>query len=182
MRAIASALPSASFDSLRASAGGITQTPCFRTSFLWAAAAGGLLAAHRLKDGGALRSCVHYLVAGFGATFGTQWYLCRREEHDKRVALRAFYALQRDLQHGAGAAVAAQGGVEGAGRGGGNGSSGIGGGGAGAGGSGLGGAGGGSDGGSAGSPEWLKELEALSEYDRPAVTRAPGPPGTYTLR
>jgi hypothetical protein len=61
---------------------------------------GGLLGAHRLRIGGSRKAAFHDFFLGGLGTAGTQWFFCRREEHDKRLALRAYYETQAALQSG----------------------------------------------------------------------------------
>ena len=78
----------------------IVSGTCFKTAFLWAGCIGGLFAAHRFKQGvqnGATSRVIAFLVfrdvsMAFSGTFGIQWYLCRLDEADKRLAVREFYA------------------------------------------------------------------------------------------
>ena len=81
-------------ESLERSADSVLHSSCFRSSFLWASAMGGLFAAHRFKQGGRLLRVANDGVLALMATFGVQWYLCREGEVEKRLALRAFYAQQ----------------------------------------------------------------------------------------
>jgi hypothetical protein len=81
--------------------GSMVANPCFKTSFLWAAQVGTLFALHRFKQGGValpnrLRAA-NDAVLSFGATFGTQWYLCRNDEIDKRLSMQSYY-MQRQGQ------------------------------------------------------------------------------------
>lgn len=92
-----------SLQTLKSSADSVFSSKCFRTAFLWAAALGGLFAAHRFKQGGtALRATNDGVLAAMG-TFGAQWYLCRADEVDKRVALKVFYMQQARKTSGANA-------------------------------------------------------------------------------
>lgn len=73
---------------------------CFKTAFLWAGLVGALFAGHRVKQGlqlgDAARATAFRVLRdsslGFSGTFGFQWYLCRIDEADKRLAVREFYA------------------------------------------------------------------------------------------
>jgi hypothetical protein len=80
----------------------IPASPCFRPSIQWGIVVGGLLGAHKLRIGGGRASAAHDLIMGAAVTVGAQWYFCRREEHDKRLALRAYYETQSALQSGRG--------------------------------------------------------------------------------
>ena len=80
----------------------IPASPCFRPSIQWGIVVGGLLGAHKLRIGGGRASAAHDLIVGAAVTVGAQWYFCRREEHDKRLALRAYYETQSALQSGRG--------------------------------------------------------------------------------
>lgn len=90
----------ASAADLASSAKNVTSSPCFRQSMLWAGAVGLMFAGHRWKQGGSWRRVANDAALAWMGTFGTQWFLCRRDEHDRRLALRAYYAEQQRLQSG----------------------------------------------------------------------------------
>lgn len=92
-----------SVDTFRRSADSVYQSKCFRTSFLWAAGLGFLFAAHRFKQGGTIKRITGDGVLATILTFGSQWYLCRADEVDRRVALKAFYMQQSRKTSGANA-------------------------------------------------------------------------------
>lgn len=87
-----------SVSDLSSSRDSILQSPCFKKSFLWAAGIAALLAVHRLRQGGTNLRAANDAVLGYLGTFGAQWYLCRRDEHDKKLALRAFYQNQAAMR------------------------------------------------------------------------------------
>lgn len=87
---------------LKASAATISANPCFRRSFLWAAAVGVMMGAHRLKQGGSAAAATGALTLGTLGTFGTQWYLCRQQEYDRKLAMRAYHAQAAAVQAGMG--------------------------------------------------------------------------------
>lgn len=88
-----------SLNDLTNSAQHVFTTPCFRTSFLWASGIGILLALHRYRQPlGTVLKATNTGVLGFFSTFGIQWYLCRRDEHDRKLALRAFYQNQQRIR------------------------------------------------------------------------------------
>ena len=90
---------STSFSDLTNSANHIITTPCFRTSFLWASGISILLALHRYRQPmSTLLRVTNVGILGFFSTFGIQWYLCRRDEHDRKLALRAFYQNQQRIR------------------------------------------------------------------------------------
>ncbi len=91
-----------------ASAASVWRNPCFRHAFLWGVGVGGLLGLHRLKQRGGGGRAGRDAGLGGGGTLAAQWYLCRKDDVDRRVALRAFYARQA-------AAAAAEEGAGGAG-------------------------------------------------------------------
>lgn len=91
---------SASPSSLWLSAKYIHTAPCFKPSFLWAAGTGVALAAHRMKEGGSPMQAMKTGVAGGSVIFMAQWYLCRRDEHDRKVAYKAWMAKQAAIQSG----------------------------------------------------------------------------------
>jgi len=66
-------------------------SPCFRQGVLWGAGVGALFALHRLKQGGSGTRAFNDAVLSSLLTYGSQWYLCRRDESDRRAALRAYY-------------------------------------------------------------------------------------------
>ncbi len=156
----------------RASAGGLLpalsaagESPCFRPAAAWAAVVGGLLGAHRLRVGGGARRAASDALLGWSATAGTQYFFCRRDEHDRRLALRAYYATQAALQAGRGAdgeddgappPAAAPPAAPGAGA--------------------------PPPPPAADAPPWRAELERLVRYDLPTVERGPDPPGTDPRR
>jgi hypothetical protein len=76
----------------------VASSPCFRQSLLWAGGVSALLALHRVRQGGGLHKVSRDAFAGWLFTFGTQWYLCRRDEHDRRLVLRAFYQNQQRVR------------------------------------------------------------------------------------
>jgi hypothetical protein len=90
----------ASASDLSSAAKNVVGSPCFKQSFLWAGAVALLFAGHRWKQGGTLLRSTNDGVLAWMGTFASQWYLCRRDEHDRRLALRAFYASQQRLQAG----------------------------------------------------------------------------------
>ena len=74
-----------------AAAEGVLGSACFRTAGLWAIAVSAAFAAHRFKQGGSPRRMLNdALLAGL-LTFGTQWYICRNAEVDRRATFKAFY-------------------------------------------------------------------------------------------
>ena len=148
MSSIANSWSSLTRTSLIESFTSIPASPCFRPSIQWGIVVGGLLGAHKLRVGGGRASAAHDLVFGAAATIGAQWYFCRREEHDKRLALRAYYETQSALQSGRGAldsskpktpatpSVVQEEDV----------------------------------------PQWKKDLEKIVTYDLPTIQHAPGGP------
>jgi hypothetical protein len=70
----------------------LAASPCLRRALLWGGGVALLLAAHRLRGGGSALRTANDAALGWAATAGLQWTLCRRDEHDRRLALRAFYA------------------------------------------------------------------------------------------
>jgi hypothetical protein len=97
VRNVLSSAKDASASDLSTSAASVLSSPCFSRAGVWAAAVGGIAAAHRARRGGPGAGPVHYAVVGFLGTFVLQWYLCRREQHDQRLALRQFYAARAAL-------------------------------------------------------------------------------------
>jgi hypothetical protein len=95
-----------SADTLSVAADSVLGSNCFRKSYLWGAALGGLFAAHRFKQGGtALRAANDGVLASM-ATFAAQWYFCREDEVARRAALKAFYAQQQQRSGSRGGAAA----------------------------------------------------------------------------
>ena len=80
--------------------GSIISGPCFKPTFLWASCVGILFAGHRFKQGAQLGHAardtamrmLRDVSLSFSGTFGVQWYLCRLDDADRRLAVRAFYA------------------------------------------------------------------------------------------
>jgi hypothetical protein len=105
MANIFATLPKTSVDDLSLSAHSVTSTPCFRRAFLWSSGVGVLLAAHRAKQGGSAMAATGAGVLSGLFTFGTQWYLCRQEEYDRKIATKAYYSRQQAVQAGLGATV-----------------------------------------------------------------------------
>lgn len=66
----------------------------------WGLVVGGVFGAHRLRVGVGSARAVADAALVFGATVASQWFFCRREEHDRRLALRAYYDTQAALQAG----------------------------------------------------------------------------------
>jgi hypothetical protein len=92
---------------LAVAAESVPTSACFRPAFLWAAALGGLFAAHRFKQGGSLhRATGDGALAGL-ATFGSQWYFCRADEVDRKAVMEAYFARQSRKTSGANAPRAA---------------------------------------------------------------------------
>jgi len=102
MAAIASAARQADWTDVVSSAGGITANPCFAKSFLWGAGVGTLLGGHRLKQGGSPLAASGAAALGAMATLGSQWYLCRQQEYDRKLAMRAYAAQAAAIQAGMG--------------------------------------------------------------------------------
>lgn len=103
------------------SSSSITSSPCFKTSFLWSSAVSGAFVLHRIYQrgitffallipncrvnalvlfAGSPRQIVNGAFLGFFLTFSMQWYICRRNEFDRKIALKAYYQQQHDLQTG----------------------------------------------------------------------------------
>jgi len=68
-----------------------------RTALLWGSAVSLLLGAHRFRSGGTVLRAANDAALGWMFTVGLQWTLCRRDEHDKRLALRAFYQNRQQM-------------------------------------------------------------------------------------
>ncbi len=109
---IFSSATTASLSSFSRAASSIPSSPCFRPSLQWGLVVGGVFGAHRLRVGAGAARAVGDAALVFGATVASQWFFCRREEHDRRLALRAYYDTQAALQ--AGGAVVGGGGSGGA--------------------------------------------------------------------
>ena len=164
---IFSSATTASLSSFSRAASSIPSSPCFRPSLQWGLVVGGVFGAHRLRVGAGAARAVGDAALVFGATVASQWFFCRREEHDRRLALRADYDTQAALQ--AGGAVVGGGG----------------------GGGGAGGAGGavavGGEAADAEKPAWRAELERLVKYElstvEPSADGSEHPRGKgFTLR
>jgi hypothetical protein len=82
---------------LSGAAASITSSPCLKTALLWGSAVSLLLGAHRLRNGGTVLRVANDAALGWMFTVGLQWTLCRRDEHDKRIALRAFYQNRQQM-------------------------------------------------------------------------------------
>ena len=82
---------------LSGAAASITSSPCLKTALLWGSAVALLLGAHRLRNGGTVLRVTNDAALGWMFTVGLQWTLCRRDEHDKRIALRAFYQNRQQM-------------------------------------------------------------------------------------
>ena len=78
--------------------------PCAQRSFLWGSLVAVLLGLHRYKQGGAPLHAVRTGLLGFSFTFLSQFYMCRQNEFDSKVAMREFMSRQ---QQGGGAAALA---------------------------------------------------------------------------
>ena len=74
----------------------LAASPCLRPALQWGACVALLLALHRARRIGALLAprVAGDAALGWLGTVSLQWFLCRRDEHDKRLALRAFYAAR----------------------------------------------------------------------------------------
>ena len=86
--------------SLASAADSVRASPCFRSSILWGVGLGALFGLHRAKQGGSLLRCLNDGLLAGGGCVGMQWWVCRRDEVDKRAALRAFYFAQKRAQDG----------------------------------------------------------------------------------
>jgi len=82
---------------LSGAAASITSSPCLKTALLWGSAVSLLLGAHRVRNGGTVLRVANDAALGWMLTVGLQWTLCRRDEHDKRIALRAFYQNRQQM-------------------------------------------------------------------------------------
>lgn len=67
---------------------------CARKGFLWGSLVGTLMGAHRFKQGGHPRAITRSIIFGFSVTFLSQFYMCRQQEFDTKVALREYMARQ----------------------------------------------------------------------------------------
>ena len=105
LRNILATLPAATPSALVSSLSSLPTEACFSKAFYWGIGVGTLLGVHRLKQGGSIRQATNAVFIGSFATFGTQWYLCRQQEYDRKLALRAFYAQQQQIQAGFGTNV-----------------------------------------------------------------------------
>jgi hypothetical protein len=155
LRAILSQAGSLSVGDAASAPSSIVSSPCFRSAFLWSSGVAALLALHRVKAGGSRLRALNDAALGWMATFGTQWYLCRRDEHDRKLAIHAFYRNQARAR--AGMRPLEDGGPGG----------------------GPGGAGGPGTPGRADAPppgrdeEWRAEIERMTTYELPRVERGP---------
>lgn len=69
--------------------------PCAQKAFLWGSLVAALMGLHRYKQGGSpLRASRSGLLA-FGFTFLSQFYVCRQNAFDSKVAMREFMARQQ---------------------------------------------------------------------------------------
>ena len=82
---------------LSGAAANVASSPCLRTALLWGSAVSLLLGAHRFRSGGTALRAANDAALGWMFTVGLQWTLCRRDEHDKRLALRAFYQNRQQM-------------------------------------------------------------------------------------
>jgi len=82
---------------LSGAAANVASSPCLRTALLWGSAVSLLLGAHRFRSGGTVLRAANDAALGWMFTVGLQWTLCRRDEHDKRLALRAFYQNRQQM-------------------------------------------------------------------------------------
>jgi len=82
---------------LSGAAASVASSPCLRTALLWGSAVSLLLGAHRFRNGGTALKAANDAALGWMFTVGLQWTLCRRDEHDKRLALRAFYQNRQQM-------------------------------------------------------------------------------------
>ena len=89
-------LSSLTWASARASLAAAPHESCARTAGGWAALVGGLVGAHRLKQGGGPAAVARAAAAAAGFTFLTQFFLCRQQEFDTKVAMRLF--VQRSAE------------------------------------------------------------------------------------
>lgn len=67
---------------------------CTRKGFLWGSFVGTLLGAHRFKQGGHGRAITRSIMFGFSITFLSQFYMCRLQLFDSKVAMKEYMARQ----------------------------------------------------------------------------------------
>ena len=82
---------------LERSAASVYKSACFRRALLWGGGVGTLVAAHRAKQGGTRFRIINDGLLAAAFTYGTQWYVCRVDEADRRAALRSHYLRQAPL-------------------------------------------------------------------------------------
>lgn len=95
LRNIAAATSSVSSTDLWTAARNVSASACFAKAFQWSMGVGALFALHRLKQGGRWPVALQQGGLSCLGTFGIQWFLCRREEYDRKLALKAFYGSQQ---------------------------------------------------------------------------------------
>jgi hypothetical protein len=76
--------------SARASLAAAPHEACARSSAGWGALVGGLVGAHRLKQGGGAGAVARAGAAAAGFTFLTQFVLCRQQTFDAKLAMKLF--------------------------------------------------------------------------------------------
>jgi len=81
---------------------------CVRGAAGWALGVGGLVAAHRLKQGGGAAACARAAAAAGAFTFLSQFVLCRQQLMDTKVAMRLFAQRAAAAERGEGAELLRQ--------------------------------------------------------------------------
>jgi hypothetical protein len=82
--------PTLTYDHFKAAIINMPYDACVRKSFYWGCGVGALLGLHRFKQGGTVLRSIRSFSMGLGFTFITQFYFCRRNEFETKVALRKF--------------------------------------------------------------------------------------------
>jgi hypothetical protein len=96
---VSAVLKGASLDNLHMdSVDTIRRSACFKQAVLGGTLVAALLAAHRFKEGGSRLRCANDAFLGFLGVFQVQWYMCRRDETERREGTRRFYAKQMATQ------------------------------------------------------------------------------------
>lgn len=89
------AAPSMTFEHIKAGLVNMPYDSCVRKSFYWGCGVGVLLGLHRFKQGGTVLRSIRSASLGLGFTFVTQFYFCRRQEFETKLAMRKFTENQQ---------------------------------------------------------------------------------------